>query len=344
MIGAPWKDGAASREGRAYVRTFSSGAWASGTPLQAQDPGQDDFFGNSVGISGGLVIVGAPGAESSDGLAFIFDGENSWSRVTLENPTAIGSFGHSVAIEGNVAVVGAYAGSGVAVVFELDQGDWTDVAVLTKDSGSNGDEFGRFTSISGDVIVVGAPGVGGHQEGAAYVFVKPGGGWTTATQDAELTASDEDDNAFFGYGVSISGDRIVVGAFGAEQTYVFDKPGGGWADATQDAVLQPCGAAAVVDFGFSVAVDGDLIVVGARHGNPDDFGAALVYQYFSGSDNWEFIQQVSADDGADNDLFAWSVAISDDFAVAGAPSREVNATPSDVTAGAIYEFEDVVFR
>lgn len=147
------------------------------------------------------------------------------------------------------------------------------------------------------MIVVGAPGYDSN-EGRAYVFVKPGGGWTDATEDAVLSASDGSSSSFFGYNVAIGGDRIVVGAFGAEQAYVFDKPGGGWADATQDAILQPCGAAGADQFGFSVAADDDLILVGARQGSPDNFGSAFVYQYFAGSDNWELIKQLSADDGA----------------------------------------------
>jgi hypothetical protein len=101
--------------------------------------------------------------------------------------------------------------------------------------------------VSGDTIVVGAEGDDDgnlSNSGSAYVFVKPRiGSWDDATQAAKLTASDRGAGNRFGYSVSISGDTIVVGAgryddangIDPGSAYVFVKPSGGWANATQTA-------------------------------------------------------------------------------------------------------------
>jgi dUTPase len=107
-------------------------------------------------------------------------------------------------------------------------------------------------------------------QGSAYVFVRSGTAWT---QQTKLTASDGavDDN--FGYSVSISGDYVVIGAYGddvsyAEQgsAYVFVRSGTTW---THQAKLTASDGVANDYFGFSVSISGDYILVGA---NSDDIG------------------------------------------------------------------------
>lgn len=331
VIGAPRKEhGTDTDVGKAFVQTYSGGAWGSATPLTAFPQVEGDFFGNGVGISGDLVIVGAPYAASNDGRAFVFDGSNSWDRSTLTPPSGTTIFGYSVAIDGTVVVVGAPGGSGAAVVFELNQGSWEETAVLTAESGNNGDQFGASVAIDGDVIVVGADGVGGFQEGAAYVFVKDGS-WADANEDAILTASDATtSHDRFGYSVDVSGSHVIIGApfhdVGSTidgVVYIFEKPGGGWSDAEADYSLVGCeGNDQPVDFGISVGVDGDLAIVGARYGATGNIGSAFIYQYFSTSGNWGFIRRLGPSDGDDGEGFGAAVAISGDFGAVGAPMIE----------------------
>jgi hypothetical protein len=108
-------------------------------------------------------------------------------------------------------------------------------AKLTASDGAAGDRFGIAVAISGDTVVVGAnfddsPNV---DQGSAYVFVKPGGGWTGAlTESEKLTASDGAAGDDFGFSVAISGDTLVVGAdsddillnAGQGSAYVFASP------------------------------------------------------------------------------------------------------------------------
>jgi hypothetical protein len=90
------------------------------------------------------------------------------------------------------------------------------------------DGFGQSAGISGNAIVIGAPGtaVGANQgQGAAYVFNKPASGWKNSMNASQLVASDGTANASFGLSSAISGATIVAGAIGSNNSpgtaYVF---------------------------------------------------------------------------------------------------------------------------
>ena len=97
--------------------------------------------------------------------------------------------------------------------------------------------------------------------GAAYVFVRSG---TTWSQQAYLKASNTGFFDFFGHSVAVSGDTVVVGAYGQSVSegaaYVFVRSGTTW---TQQALLKASNAGSGDKFGYSVAVSGDTVVVGA---------------------------------------------------------------------------------
>ena len=177
-------------------------------------------------------------------------------------------------------------------------------------------------------------------QGSAYVFVKPGGGWASGTQTATLTASDGAADDRFGLSVAVSGDTVVIGEplddFGANvdqgSAYVFVKPGGGWVSGTQLAKLTASDGTAVDRFGFSVAVSGDTVVAGAYL---DDVGANMdqgsAYVFVKPGGGWASGTQsakLTASDGAGNNWFGWSVAVSGDTVVAGATLTPAPRTSS----------------
>jgi hypothetical protein len=214
------------------------------------------------------------------------------AKLTASDGAALDEFGTSVAVSGDTVVVGApfdriggNKDQGSAYVFVKPGSGWTTTstftAKLTASDGAGGDRFGSSVAVSGDTVVVGAPradiGVPADNRGAAYVFVKPSGGWSNMTETAKLTASDGAVDDQFGYSVAISGDTVVVGAPLAEigsntnqgAAYVFVKPSAGWSDMTETAKLTASDGAADDYFGFSVAISGDTVVVGAPR---DDIG------------------------------------------------------------------------
>jgi hypothetical protein len=226
------------------------------------------------------------------------------------------------------------------------------------------DEFGLSVAVSGDTLVVGAlyessaaTGVNGDQadnsagqSGAAYVFVRSGGVWT---QQAYLKASNTDLGDNFGKSVAISGDTVVVGAPFEESAatgvngnqadnsghcgaaYVFVRSGGVW---TQQAYLKisntyPSRQSVLGlgdQFGASVAISGDTVVVGAFAEDNAATGvnsgvmnftvaqAGAAYVFVRSAGVWSQQAYLKASDTSTEARFGSSVAIFADTAVVGA--------------------------
>lgn len=261
-----------------------------------------------------------------------------------------------VGMDGDTIVVGApfddigpNIDQGSAYVFVKPAGGWNGVpsapAKLIASDGAGGDTFGLQVAISGDTIVVGArwDDVGGRvDQGSAYVFVKPGGGWSgTLNQTAKLTASAGAANDTFGDRVAIDGDTIVVGAraddvdtsFDRGSAYVFVKPAGGWIDNIENATLNPSDSSLAAQFGSSVAIDGDTIVVGAL-GTSSGRGAA--YVFVEPPTGWtgslDPNATLTASDSAVSDLFGVSVAVDGDTIAVGASGDDTAPTNNNGSA------------
>jgi hypothetical protein len=271
----------------------------------------------------------------------------SWVQVaelSASDGAANDELGWSVAISGNTVVVGAPAhqvgsnpAQGAAYVFVEPETGWasmTQVAELTSSDGAANDAFGSSVAISGNTVVIGAPGanVGGYPyQGAAYVFVEPGGGWQNATETAKLTASDGTVDNIFGASVAIDGAAVVVGApyvsvgSNLEQgaAYVFSEPVTGWGNMTQTARLTALDGAAGDIFGVSVSINSGAIVVGASNATVDgnlNAGKAYVFQPSGGWANTTQTAELSASDAAADNYFGASVGISGNTVLVGAPS------------------------
>ncbi len=217
--------------GAAYV--FTGPAWTQTAELAASGGAADETFGNSLSISGKTLVVGAPlatiGGGYEQGVAYVFTQSGStWSqsaRLTAPGGGAYDFFGFSVSISGNTLVAGApnvtlggRLWQGAAYVFTGSGSRWTEAAGLTASDGKAHNEFGSTVSISGNTVLVGVPNasVGGdYEQGAVYVFTKPGAAWASRTQTAKLTASDGVTEYNFGASVSISGNTLVAGTPGA---------------------------------------------------------------------------------------------------------------------------------
>ena len=117
-----------------------------------------------------------------------------WTNLSDEQLTNFSAAGGlSVAISGDIAVVGDSGGNsnkGEVKLFERVSAEyWNELATLTASDAAVSDAFGSSVGISGDTVLVGAQG--DETTGSAYVFTKPGAGWTTTNaQTAKLTASD----------------------------------------------------------------------------------------------------------------------------------------------------------
>ena len=258
-INGDQSDNSVWRSGAAYVYTRSGFNWTPALYLKASNPGDQDYFGESVAIDGNRIIVAAPGEDSA-----------------------------ATGINGNQANDSAVS-SGAVYVFELKGELWVQDAYIKASNTDIGDVFGRAIAIDGDTLVVGAPaesssaaGVNSDQSdnsanwtGAAYVFVDDGSIWS---QQAYLKASNAAAGDFFAQSVAVSGDRVVVGApyedsstiginnkkdnalMDAGAAYVFERTAGTWTETT---FLKASNTGQNDSFGHAVAISGSTVIVGA---------------------------------------------------------------------------------
>ncbi len=339
VIGAPLDDVTASNQGSVYVFVRSGRVWTPQQKLTASDGAAFDLFGGSVALSGDIVVVGASGddvgANENQGSAYVFTRSGAtWTpqqKLTANDGADNDRFGGSVALSGDTVVagvnaddIGANTDQGSAYVFTRGGAGWTQQQRLTANGGADGDEFGFHVAVSGDTVVVGAPqdDVGANlNQGSAYVFVRGGTSWS---QQKQLLGGDGAPGDFFGCSVAISGDTAAVGAkmndFGLTpldqgSVYIFARTGTNWLPQQQ---LWAANGAEFDQFGQSVALSGDTLVVGAVG---DDLGAndqGSAYVFARSGATWSQQRRLFSDDGAADDLFGVSVAISGDSVLVGA--------------------------
>ncbi len=137
---------------------------------------------------------------------------------------------------------------------------------------ANGDALGYASAISGNTVVVGAPGAfnGTIESGAAFVFVKPSTGWANITESAKLIPSDGADGDEFGSSVAISGNNIAVGAPDHPSStrvgkgYFYTRPSTtGWSGTITEFGALGTGSTNAATFGASIAMSGQYVLVGS---------------------------------------------------------------------------------
>jgi len=214
---------------------------------------------------------------------------------------------------------------------------------LTADDPANDDKFGLSIAVSGSYALISAPAANpvGSDSGAAYLFLQSQGGADAWGQVKKFQAADGAANDLFGFAVDLSGDTAVIGAVGdaADKgaAYVFHRNQGG-ADAWgQVAKLVASDAAEGDNFGFSVAIDGDTVIVGAmgEDGSGTDEGAAYVfYRNQGGADAWGQVAKLAGEDAENVDQFGYDVDVEGDLVIVAAPGVDGAGTDR----GAAYIF------
>jgi hypothetical protein len=353
-VGAPYEagngadgetDNSVGYAGAVYVFTRDGdGVWTQQAYLKAQVPDVEDLFGRSIALAGDTLAVGAF-AEDGNGA----DGETDNSA----------------------------ANAGAVYIFTRDgAGVWSQQAYL-KASNTEADEyFGWSVALAGRMLAVGAPREDGNgtdgeadnsapRAGAVYVYTRDASdAWT---QQAYIKPSNAEANDAFGASVALADDTLAVGAYAedgngnagetdnnaadAGAVYIFTRDGAGaW---SQQAYLKASNAEAEDYFGWSVALTGETLAVGAygEDGNGGagetdnsaaDAGAAYV---FTRSSTGAWMQQayLKAANAEADDQFGWSVALSGDTLAAGAYNEDGSGstgTPDSGSpdSGAVYLF------
>jgi hypothetical protein len=305
-----------------------------------------DAFGQEIAIDGDMMIVGGIGGGfggGDPGRAYIYRRIGGcWVEEAVLARTSGGKgqhYGRTVGISGDVAMVGVpYENGtgyeGAVYVYERIAGVWTEVGKLTSPS-REPDNFGWALALQGDVVVVGDPqddSGPGIDPGAAFVFEKPAGGWTSTSSATKLSASDAAAGDDFGSAVAIDGDTIVVGAYPNRvnstsldgSAYVFERSTTSWSSATQVAILTNAETGGYL--GFSVAIDNDRVLLGAPHTSSvaPVKGAAFLYEKPAGgwTDMSAETLRFDTSDAGSAVLLGQDVAIEGDWIVLGAPGSQ----------------------
>jgi hypothetical protein len=323
--------------------------WSAQAYVKAANANAGDQFGRAVAIDGDTLVVGATGEDSA--------------QTTVSN-------GNTASPDNSAASAGA------VYVYVRSGGNWNQQAFIKAPNAQTTDQFGVSVALSGDTLVVGASNEDSGQtvitnggtasadnsaanSGAAYVFVRnaANGTWT---QQAYLKAPNAETNDSFAASVAISKDTIVVGAIGEDSNqtvitnggtagadnsaaragavYVFVRSANTW---SQQAYLKASNADQSDEFGTSVAISTDTIVVGAPTESSSQTtitngstasadntaqAAGAAYVFVRRGNTWAQQAYLKAANAQEDDVFGFAVAISGDTLVVGSFGEDSSQT------------------
>jgi choice-of-anchor B domain-containing protein len=205
-------------------------------------------------------------------------------------PLAAQGYGSAVAMGDGVAYVSQsgndYAPGFVYMYRTSGTGQWTPAGRLAAPDSARADGFGGAVAIEGSTLMVSSTS-NSDNKGKVYVFSGSGTEWKPA-QELTITA----DSSRFGYAVLLKGNTAAISAPAADgdkgAVYLFSRAGNRWA---LDTMIQPSDLPARASFGASIAMDGDLMVIGAT-GADSGLGTAYVYRKAGNGWNQEAKLQV----------------------------------------------------
>ena len=354
VVGAPLASPGVDEAGLAYAHRLDGPALLQTTRIARTEPDPGDHLGWSVAAIGVEAVIGAPLADPADGEANAGIALHVSSESVLDDHYELvdghsgdaslpgGGFGSAVAMTLDHLLIGApfgqaHEGGPIGLVrshFHDAQERFEAEHTFTADAFSpiagQPDRFGASVALDGDIALVGRPGDDGGAEDAGSASIYQRQGDASWVQAVKLTAVLPDGTPeagagdTFGTAVALSGTTAAVST--GESVYVFDGTGGTWDPVAKLVAQLPGGTPdpdAPTRFGDAIALDGTTIVVGSREPGSADGGAAYVFRRVN--DVWTIEAKLTgqtSDGSPDPDpsgVFGWSVAVSGDSIVVGAP-------------------------
>jgi hypothetical protein len=333
IVGA-W--GVNGEAGAAYIYAHSSKGWRLQATLKDPDDFPDDWFGSSVAVSGSVAVVGAFGADSFSGSAYVY--ARSGARWRLEGKLAdpgggaLDDFGSSVAVSGSTVLIGADGANsdGAVWVYTRSGTRWLKQTSINYPGSSIFADFGEALAYSGGTAVIGASS-SGYDTGTTYIYAGSGKHWT---RQAALPDPDNGDNDNFGASVALAGGTVVIGAPGVHDysgaAYVYARTGSKWRRQATLTVSRRVdvaggfgGAVAVTGAGSrAVALVSGLSVSGLTLAKKQ-CGSAIEFDRPAG--RWKERAQIADPHCTSYDEFGYALSISGGTALIGAPGAFGNA-------------------
>ena len=261
VVGASYDDDGGNATGSVYAYNLDG---TGEVKITASDAAANDQFGRSVDVGDNKIIVGSFNDNSSAGSAYIYNLDGTGEiKVVASDSDPSDTFGRAVAIGNSKIAIGApfadETASNTGTVYIYDQDGTNQVSVIASDNTVNtlNRKFGEALAIGSNKIVVGAPGVE-NERGAVYVYDMDG------TGEVKIQASDGVATDRFGVSVDVSGNYIIVGAWGDDDdgstsgsAYIYNL------DGTNERKVTASNAGEFDRFGYAVAVDANVAIVGA---------------------------------------------------------------------------------
>ncbi|GAB4557362.1 MAG: hypothetical protein Tsb0020_01430 [Haliangiales bacterium] len=306
--------------------------------------------GSAVASDGDIIVVGAPSRVNTDvGAAYVWrrDGDTWVEDATLapSDGNAEDRFGNSVAISGGLIAVGAPyndekgSAAGAVYIFEYVNGTdgWQQIAKLMADDAavSTGAGLGWSVSVSGALVVAGAPGDDeiNTNGGAVYAFKRLGASWIAT----KITSSEAGYGDHLGWSVSLADNRMAVGVPYADRgetdtgaMYIYEVSNDIW---SQQATLSGSQSTLFDLLGWSVSIRGSIAVAGGNPVATGLSGSAYVFEHDGSA--WSETSRLVASDASSDDFFGYSVATDGVDVLIGAYGNDQVA----MNAGLAYVFE-----
>jgi drug/metabolite transporter superfamily protein YnfA len=347
VIGAYLSDGAAADTGRAYVYdTFMMKPRPPLYVIENPTPAASDYFGYAVAMSGSRVVIGSPRDDDyafDAGVAHVYNlasitPTTPVAALTNATPPSLEAFGGAVALSGSILVAGAPGddtsgdNSGSAYVYDLSSATPAAPAfAINNPRQAANEQFGYAVAVSGTLVAIGAP-TAVDDRGRVYVYDLASA--TPLTSFKIIECPGVASGRKFGAAVAMNGQRVVVGAPGPNplggEVFVYDLS----ISTPTDPIFilsQPSDV-----FGQSVAISGDLVIVGSPREliGTEYAGSAFVYDLSSAT---PLTPAFTLNNPApvQDDAFGNAVAIAGTLAVVGAPADDAGATD----AGSAYVYD-----
>ncbi len=335
IVGSPGGVAQNQRCGVAHAFTLVDNAWVEdANRIVPDDPTSAQALGTALALSGDTLLCGAPESSydfdrAGAGVVFV-RGAGGWTEqgiLLADDAESLTFLGDAVALDGDTAIVGAprrdesnleLADTGAAYVFTRQNGTWTLQDKLQSPNIAEFKFFGISVGVSGDTAIVG-DFLHNSSQGGGQIFNRTNGTWT---YDTKLVGDDAGSFSFLGRAVAIDGDTAVVSADadsekaqGGGAVYVFTRSAGVW---TQEQKVFPDDPQDGAQFGQSLALDGDTLLVGAPPAD-NDLGALYVFRRTAGV--WTQECKLVAGIRVASERFAQTCAVGGEFAVGGVPAR-----------------------
>jgi len=353
LVGSPGAYAEGGLTGKASAFALDGGTWNLTQSIDDGSARANEIMGQAVALSGDTLLAGAPNARSqipyAFGAAYIYERAGSvWTESARLAPTAdtTQGFGSAVSLSADTAAVGASSDEdiGAAYVYVRDAGDWP---LQQKLSGAGSDlrYFGWSLALDGDFLAVSEPGNvygnGAAPPGVVHLFGRSGSIWSeqSTIQPADATANDA-----FGFTLAKSGDTLLVGAPAADvdintnagAVYAYVRSGTDWN--LQAKIVAPIPAKGTA-FGLSVAVAGDIALIGSGGFGAQVPLAGAAYIYHRSGADWIWQATLDPPAGTEReDSYGRAVALSADATLALVSMPYVNPYYQAPTQGTVFAF------